>query len=207
MKGSIIHDLPRYDRYMGGKGGVAIGYPWLSIGAIVALETYICAPGVTRKESPEMAELRRPKRVLEFGSGGSTIFWAKRVEFVQSFELDPKWAPITLQALKDHGVADKVSLFSMTHSEALVAVSALPNESFDLMLVDHADPQLRRGRIINRLTLALCGLPKLKSTGWLVVDNYAMHGMENFDFTNWDIWHFDDMRYSGRGTLIAKRKQ
>jgi hypothetical protein len=65
---------------------------------------------------------------------------------------------------------------------------------------------MRRGRLVNRLELAMVAVPKLGPNGWIVVDNYATHGMENFDYTGWHVFHFDDLRYSGRGTLIARRK-
>ena len=205
MKHSIIHDLPRYEKYMGGKNSLAIGYPWLTVGAIVALEQYILQPGILRKETPEMRDARYPKRVLELGSGGSTIFWARNVPHVTSVETDPAWAPATLKALQDYGLSEKVELIATPHADALQRVAAMPDASFDLLLVDHADPTLRRGRIVNRLELAMVALPKLALNGWLVVDNYAMHGMEHFDYAEWHVWNFDDMRYSGRGTRIARR--
>jgi len=206
MRGSIIHDLPRYDRYMGGKNSLDIGYAWLTVGALIALEQYVLQPGVLRKETPEMRDARYPRRVLELGSGGSTIFWARRVDHVTSVETDPSWAPLTLEALTRHGVADRVELIATPHADALQRVAALPDASYDLLLVDHADPTLRRGRIVNRLELATVALPKLGPNGWLVVDNRGMHGMEKFDYTDWDVWLFDDLRYSGGGTLIARRK-
>jgi len=205
VRGSIIHDLPRYERYMGGKNSLDIGYAWLTVGALIALEQYILQDGILRKETPEMRDARYPKRVLELGSGGSTIFWSKRVPHVTSVETDPAWAPMTEAALVKHGVREKVELIATPHADALQRVAAMPDASYDLLLVDHADPTLRRGRIVNRLELAKVAVPKLGPNGWLVVDNYRMHGMENFDYTGWHVWNFDDMRYSGRGTLIARR--
>src|SRR3990167_3536607 len=38
MKGSIVASMPDYGRYLGGKQTLEVGYPWLSIGAITALE-------------------------------------------------------------------------------------------------------------------------------------------------------------------------
>ena len=201
MKGSILSQLPRYDRFLGGKGTLEVGYPWLSVGAILALEGVIF-----RVDQAHQA----PKRVLELGSGGSTVFFAKRAESVLTVETDPTWAPLTLQALERHGVASKVFLQACTNAESERYVNAQPNSSFDLMLVDHAADHMVVGRgarhAFSRLPLALIALPKLRSTGWLVVDNYALHGMEAFDYTGWETWVFDDMRYSGRGTLIARRR-
>jgi predicted O-methyltransferase YrrM len=201
VKGSIIHDLPRYDRFLGGKGTLEIGYPWLSVGAILALEQVVFR--VADANQP-------PKRVLEFGSGGSTIFFAKRSEHVTSIETDRGWAPRTAEALERNGLAGKVDLVVCTNPESERYVAALPDRSFDLLLVDHAADETVVGRgarhAFSRLPLALVGLPKLKPTGWLCVDNYALHGMSDFSYTGWETWVFDDMRYSGRGTLIARRR-
>lgn len=204
MRHSVLHGM-HYERFMGGKGLLEAGAPWLSTGSVTALETYILRPDVLRKETPEMRDARYPKRVLELGSGGSTVFWAKRVDHVTSYETDPAWAPMTEAALVAHGVRDKVDLRAVPHAEALVSVAALPDASFDLLLVDHADPTLPWGKRADRLPLALAALPKLKRDAWLVVDNYSCHGMLNFDYAGWDVWHFDDLRYSCRGTLIARR--
>lgn len=201
MNGSIIHSLPRYDRFLGGKGSIDIGYPWLTVGAILALEKV-----VFRGYLPTDPQ---PRTVLEFGSGGSTIFFARLAEHVRSYESDPEWTERMLVALKAHGVDEKVRLECHTTAGLSEAVSALPDNSFDILLVDHAaDPTITgraQRRAFNRLPHALVGLRKLKPDGWLVVDNYATHGMQNFDYTGWDVWLFDDMQYSGRGTLIARR--
>jgi hypothetical protein len=200
VKGSIIHDLPRYDRFLGGKGTLEIGYPWLSVGAIVALEQVIF-----RVDGVNLP----PKRVLELGSGGSTIFFAKRAEHVVSIETDRGWAPRTAEALERNGLAGKVELVVRTNPESERYVAALPDRSFDLLLVDHAADGTVVGRgarhAFSRLPLALIGLPKLKPTGWLVVDNWSLHGMQDFNYSGWRIFRFDDLRYSGTGTLIARQ--
>lgn len=201
MKGSIIHDLPRYDRFLGGKGTLDVGYPWLSVGAILAIEQCIFRTAETT---------RPPKRVLEFGSGGSTIFFARLADQVVSVETDRGWAPRTVEALERNGLAGKVSLAICSNPESERFVAALPDRSFDLLLVDHAADHTVVGngprRAFSRLPLALVGIPKLQPNGWLVVDNYGTHGMQEFDYTGWETWVFDDMRYSGRGTLIARRR-
>lgn len=201
MKDSIIHDLPRYDRFLGGRGTLEIGYPWLSVGAILALEQVIFrADGANQP----------PKRVLELGSGGSTVFFAMRAESVLSVETDPTWAPATRAELEKRGLWEKVFLQLCTNRESEEYVSVQPDRSFDLLLVDQAADHTIVGRqarrAFSRLPLALVALPKLRSTGWLVVDNYGTHGMQEFDYTGWETWVFDDMRYSGRGTLIARRR-
>jgi hypothetical protein len=120
------------------------------------------------------------------------------------------WAPRTTEALERNGLAAKVVFAVCTNPESERFVASLPDRSVDLLLVDHAADHTVVGngarRAFSRLPLALVGLPKLQPNGWLVVDNYATHGMQDFDYTGWETWVFDDMRYSGRGTLIARRR-
>ncbi len=193
MKGSILQQLPRYGRFLRGQGGLEIGYPWLTVGAILALEQNVLQPDM---------------RVMEFGSGGSTVFFARRVAHVFSLETNPDWAPQTRAGLKAAGVAEKVRLVCEPLVRHAALVAAEPDNSFDLVLVDHADPTLRAQRIpVDRLPLAEAALPKLRKQGWLVVDNYTIHGMDRFAWRRgWEVWRFDDMRYQGQGTLIARRK-
>lgn len=202
MKGSILASLPEYGRYLGGKGTLDGGFPWLSIGAIVALEQTVFRADATNQI---------PKRVLEFGSGGSTIFFAKRAEYVRSIETDKGWAPRTKEALERHGVADKVELTVCSNAESEQIVAALPDDSFDLLLVDHAADETITGRgarrAFSRLPLALIGMRKLKTSGFFVADNYFCHGLENLNLTGWQVFLFDDLQYSGRGTLLARRTE
>lgn len=210
MIGNIIHDLPRYARYRRARGGLEIGYPWLTVGAMCTLDAYVLnqeRPAVIRHESDQQRADRVPRRVLELGSGGSTVFFARRVEHVRSYETNPAWAELTTAGLARAGLAEKVTLVSCPLVDAYADVSALPDSSFDLLLVDHDDPTVKRHRErIDRLPLAKCALPKLRPGGWIVVDNYAMHGMEHFDYADWTVRRFDDFGYMGMGTIIAKRK-
>src|SRR5689334_9267202 len=50
--------------------------------------------------------------VLEFGAGGSTVFFAKRCEHVVSIETDPDWAMAVESHLKNLGL-DNVDIICM----------------------------------------------------------------------------------------------
>jgi len=208
MRHTIINKIPTYSHFLGGHGTLAFGYPWLSIGAIVALEYTIFS---TSARVGNAYHCTPPKQVLEFGSGGSTIFFAHKAEHVTSIETDANWAPRTLEALERHGVKNKVTLHVCSNPESEKLVSKFQDGFFDLLLVDHAADEtvLGRGakRAFSRKPLAMIGAQKLASNGWCVVDNYSVHGMAAFDWTGWSVWIFDDMQYSGRGTLIAQRNK
>lgn len=185
MKGSIVHELPRFWRFLRGQYTLEIGYPWLTLGAVSALERLV---------SPE-------HRVLELGAGGSTVFFARRCALVASFETNPEWAEKIIAALDGN---ENVHVTCAPLKEMKAHISVLADESFDIMLVDHADPTTRRK--INRRDLAQFTLPKLRRDGWLVIDNYSEYGMDQFDLWGWDVWTFDDMRHTGRGTRICRRR-
>jgi len=59
--------------------------PWFSFGAIRYLEEY----------------LRPNHRVFEFGSSGSTLFFARRTAEVRSVENDPTWHQLIIGLLRD----------------------------------------------------------------------------------------------------------
>jgi len=208
LRHTIINKIPTYSHFLGGHKTLEVGYPWLSIGSIVALEYTIFS---TSARVGNAYHCTPPKQVLEFGSGGSTIFFAHRAEHVTSIETDANWAPRTAEALRWHGVQDKVSLHVCSNPESERFVASFVDGFYDLLLVDHAADEtvLGRGakRAFNRKSLALIGEKKLASNGWMVVDNYSVHGMQDYDWTGWSVWIFDDMQYSGRGTLIARRNK
>ena len=208
MRHTIINKIPTYSHFLGGHKTLEVGYPWLSIGSIVALEYTIFS---TSARVGNAYHCTPPKQVLEFGSGGSTIFFAHRAEHVTSIETDANWAPRTAEALRWHGVQDKVSLHVCSNPESERFVASFVDGFYDLLLVDHAADETVPGRgakrAFSRKPLALIGAQKLASNGWMVVDNYSVHGMQDYDWTGWSVWIFDDMQYSGRGTLIARRNK
>jgi len=209
VRHTIINKIPTYSHFHGGHGTLTYGYPWLSIGAIVALEYTIFSTSAVRVGNAY--HCTPPKQVLEYGSGGSTIFFAHRAEHVTSIECDANWAPRTLEALEKHGLREKVTLHVCSNPGSEKLVASMEDGFFDLLLVDHSADETVLGRsakrAFSRKPLALIGAKKLNTNGWMVVDNYSVHGMQDFDWTGWSVWIFDDMQYSGRGTLIARRNK
>ena len=63
---SIITKIPSREAFLKGEDTLKIGYPWLTYGAVIALEEVI---------KPDF-------KILEFGSGGSTFFFANNAESV-----------------------------------------------------------------------------------------------------------------------------
>jgi hypothetical protein len=127
--------------------------PWMACSAIEHLL------GILK---PEM-------KVFEYGSGGSTIFFASRVACVISIEHDRLWHSAVLDKLQDlenkswdlrlvpvGKKRDKKELKAYAH-----AIDGIQDESLDVLVVDG-------------LTRVLCmklGFQKIKEGGYLVLDN------------------------------------
>lgn len=181
---TIIWHMPRRRNYLLGKGTVEIGYPWLTYGAILTMEE----------------RLLPQHKVLELGSGGSTIFFARRSALVKSYEHDANWASV---------VKGKLVSENRTNTDIVVGnietlaglVKKEPDEYYDWVLVDSG--YFHRKGYSYRLALMRESVPKLKSGGYMIVDNYDQRQLRAFDYTGWKVFTFDDMNYRGKGTLIC----
>lgn len=165
---SDLHDW--LESISGGPGPFEIGIPWMTYGAIHWLEQI----------------LSRRTTLFEYGSGGSTIFFAHRVAQIVSVEHDAGWYEQVRQRLNSEKlnnceyhlrapgpeVPDAVygpGKFNTTDPrlsrqsfEAYVrSIEAYPDKHFDVIVVD--------GR--SRASCLAIAIPKLKPEGWLVLDN------------------------------------
>lgn len=177
---TIITNIPNREALLTGKGSVSIGYPWLSFGATIALE-YI---------------VNKDFKVLEFGAGGSTIFWAKNCQSIKSFETSPEWIA---RIKKVTGKLKNIEIILANEAEMLKALSKEPDNCYDLVLVD-CEPKRNR-----RLVLANASKPKIKLGGWLVLDNYNRFSLNDFDYTGFKIYTFDEFNYQGSGTRLCQK--
>lgn len=120
-------------------------YPWLTKDAIIFLTNFL-------KENPNA-------RILEFGSGASTIWFAKKTNFLTSIEHDEDWYKKVKLNLNNNN-CDQVD-YRLIEKNYYIAPLAFDNESFDLILIDG---QTRMKCIIN-------SIDKLKKGGILMLDN------------------------------------
>ena len=176
-----------------GKNSVSDKNPWISFSAIDFMKE-ILHPNMT---------------VFEYGSGGSTLFWASRVKKVISVEHDKVWyekmkLELALQQIKNidyfliepksdpmfskkdyKNPNDYISLdkdFEGKQFEAYVKkIDEYADDSFDVIIVD--------GR--SRPSCVQHSLKKLKLGGYLVVDN-----TERSYYL--DPFHFDGQSWSSR---------
>jgi predicted O-methyltransferase YrrM len=124
--------VSRYIRtgLLGRKSPLTLGLPWISWGAIEALDCEL---------SPTMS-------VFEYGTGGSTVFLASRCKDVTSIEEDEAWFESTKEELDRRGLVNVQPVFAsadFSTEEAFLASPyfiALPETpTYDLILIDGQD--------------------------------------------------------------------
>lgn len=124
------------------------GKPWLVKEAVEFLETI----------------LTKETKVLEIGSGSSTIWFAERVKSVISLDHDIFWYNLVTAELKAKGLTNVVTMW-YDHKVSRKVVEALgPDDQFDVILVDGGEPGCR-------ISLVWEVLPLLKPGGYFVFDN------------------------------------
>ena len=180
---TIISDIPDYETFYRGEQTVEIGYPWLTFGAIMMLEKIL-------------GDSRGTFNILEMGAGGSTIFFEKRCRRLLSLEDDRAW----VKKLRRRVRSDHVQIRYKRCHQFVRIIQAEPNRSFDIILADFGSGG---AAYVKRQMLLDVSIPKLKIGGWLILDNYQHL---SFDYTTgWDVYTFDMLRYSGRGTRFCKK--
>lgn len=121
-------------------------YPWLTKESIGILDRWI-----------------RPEHsVVEFGAGGSTLYFAARCGRLVSYEHDGNWHRKVSSRLDESRYGHvELHCFALDDPRYCNHVCALADQSIDLVLID--------GR--RRAECTWNALPKLKPGGLLVIDN------------------------------------
>jgi hypothetical protein len=156
--------LPYLRSLLPGKSALADVVPMMPFGAIAWLRSYL---------RPEMA-------VFEYGSGGSTLFFASRVGRLVSVEHDAEWyrriqerlaafpSPSRTYVLRrpEEGANDEFASTDehyrgMSFESYVTTIDAYPDSGFDLVVVD--------GRA--RTACVRRALPKVRQGGFLLLDD------------------------------------
>ncbi len=115
------------------------------------------------------AHVENDDSVFEFGAGYSTLWFAKRVKSVVSVEHDPHWIEklssyisSNVELIVKHALRDEAgSLEGATSSDYARVISAYPDESFDIIVIDGME----------RVSCAATSAGKVKEDGIIVFDN------------------------------------
>lgn len=187
--------------------------PWysLSTGKISSIEKKI--PWLCFSAIDHISKVIRPDmKIFEYGSGGSTLFWASRVRQVVSVEHDEQWQSqmeqefakqnavnvtyVLASAEKDEFYQDKSpgdprayisgdpDYIGKKFETYVKHIDKYPNRYFDFVIVD--------GRA--RPSCVLHALPKVALNGFVVVDNtereYYQEALDLMNNRKWKMWKF-----------------
>lgn len=114
---------------------IALELPWISYGAIEFLEGF----------------LRRAMTVFEYGSGGSTIFFARRCRSVVSTEDHAGWLTTVREELAGRNLRNvtlqhaEIDWSSTDAQQNFGYVNSIPARKFDVILVDGSDNLIAEG--------------------------------------------------------------
>jgi len=170
--------------------------PWISFGAILFLEKI----------------LKKDMQVYEYGSGGSTLFFAQRVKCINSVEHDPKWfnqvveeiningfhncqirlvEPIPELFIHNNDISDSDAYISddekyrgMSFRDYATSIDSYPDAFFDIILIDG----------MSRPSCFKHAEKKVKRNGYLILDNaersYYYYIHKTLDKNKWKNYDF-----------------
>ena len=176
-------NLPTDEQLIKGTHTITFRHPWIVKEAILKLD-----------------ELIQPQfKVLEFGSGGSTLFYEDRCKEVITYDTDEYFIELVQSNLKQDGIV------TINHIKDLDVHDKYNKEYFDILVIDS------HPTITNRLELLKEYLPYLKKGGILVLDNYGTEnggcGLGNYRYEEVEIiGTFNNPMWNGNGTRICKKK-
>lgn len=158
-----------------GISALDLGLPWISFPAIDALEGFV---------RPEMV-------AYEYGSGGSTLWLAKRCARVVAIEERARWAQLVEARLVELGLRDKVDLrirkadrrSPQAFSRSAYA-QALPGEPADVILIDGCE---RLSHLDLRPVAFRLAEDRMGPGGMIVVD---------------DAWRYPQLRSEARAKRV-----
>jgi predicted O-methyltransferase YrrM len=177
----LIGDLASHPRYLGhyvqhnllnGRSPLDLEIPWFSYAAIDFLKLYL---------RPHMS-------VFEYGSGGSTVFFARRTRQVCSVEDNPAWFERVSKRLQDLALDNatlRLCRFDFKEPrdfERSDYLNALPEGPFDVIVVDGSEEWTQvRPRCFQRAEA------RIRPGGIIVLD---------------DSWRYPDVRQSHKARTM-----
>jgi len=127
-------------------------------------------PFIVYEAIQKLADILTPfDRVLEFGSGNSTLWFLKQQSRLLSIEHSTRWANAVNYFIHQENFDEELMRFfdfkPSQKEETLAYVDSLPDELFDVVFVDSSNAFNNRNEGIKH------ALAKLKEGGWMVLDN------------------------------------
>ena len=142
--------------------------------------------------------LSKNMSVLEFGCGGSTLFFSKRVSHVTSVENNKDWFCKILELSEN-----KKNITMVYSRDGKHLFENILKGKFDCILIDSGKNFIRRKTILKKCISILTG-PKI-----IVIDNYnsvklypGFRKEKDFGMSGFKQKTFNDRQWKGSGTKI-----
>ena len=188
-------------RYWKGRKTLKNEVPW-QVPASIYFMDHLCLPS---------------SRVLEFGSGGSTLFFARRCEKVTSVETDVKWSKSVKDAIKEKEF-DNIEYEVVATQKELELYAGSQGSEFTILSVDSVEGY-DRSRILDAYLKKESRASNLQV---IILDNYGQEILfpNHFNLSlpelisklkleskgvKWKGIDFDDSHWWGNGTRILYR--
>lgn len=180
VEGKIV--IP--ENYWLGYETIHLGIPWLTPPAVLRLASIIEGKNY---------------RTVEFGTGGSTIFFAKRCREVISFDSNANYVKEVRKKLTELGL-DNVQHRLVTDRESYFKSIGELSGTFDCALIDTKFSDCLTRSEIGRAIVD-------RVTNIVVLDNYSYpgHTVEEITTGDWVVENYDDSHWKGNGTRICIR--
>jgi hypothetical protein len=142
-----------FSKYYGFVKSFKSGLPVDKDGQAIPLYTY---PAIEYLNSIDFSN----KRIFEFGSGQSTLYWLRNSMFVASVEHNLEWFKKISSDLK--GDANHQYFFSDKKNEYINSILEFSDDYFDVVIIDGS---------FSRYLCAKNTIDKIKKDGLIVLDN------------------------------------
>lgn len=170
--------------YWSGNTHLDLGIPWFVPQAIRRLE--------------QILDKHRDFSILEFGGGGSTLFFAERCKEIMTIEHNPTWANEVRVQLLNKGLNNAIIRNPVNLDEYIRIINNIASHSCDIILFDSDC------KFITRNQIGAMAMSKLKYNGLVIVDNYYLRDniIDELSY-GWTCEDYTDIHWYGNGTRLA----
>jgi predicted O-methyltransferase YrrM len=171
--------------YWSGRNTLELEYPWWTPDAIRLLDKLIT----------------KEFYALEFGSGGSTMFFSRRAKELLSFETNPNWFQKVRDQLDGKQLFNVESHLVKSFDECRPIIVDHARHLFDVVLVD-CEP----GEMMRKEPLEFSA-QYVRDDGLLILDNYDTDWAGDHEkfLKGWVFQDYNDEHWFGKGTRVYRK--
>lgn len=213
-----------YNHYFFGRKNLELELPWITPGSTYRLDELlnvvvpwklVSKDRATKTENRHKGAQNRSRfnfKSVEFGSGGSTIFLARRCKHVLSFEHSKEWADKVINSSKKKNINNVRMVKYSKRQELENHINNIKDGRFNCALIDNKWKIMGRDEVLQKI------IPKLNEKAIIVLDNYGSEASfrESYDLTieefiekyldsEWMGEEFNSTFWGGLGTRIFHR--